>query len=334
MVIVAFLLLLAGLVGLASIRPNRSTLTEFELRRRLDAKEEGSLLEWRRGELRAEIMTLRRLAISFTLVVASALLILNYGWDWGLLMAFIVTLSYNRIADFGLMRGIFQRAYNRYEEPFLRFVENWQGLIRPLSGYAERQVERKISSREELEYLFSQLSDILSADERRTLTAMLWFQDKIVKDHMTPRSAMEAVGAHELLGPLVLDNLHRTGHTHFPVFDGDIDHLVGILHIYSLFTLDNKKSLKVKDAMEPRVFYIHQDQPLTDALAACIKHRRHLLVVINEYRETVGVVTIEDAVEELIGRKIVDQFAEHDDLRKVAARNPRRNNTPPKAVDV
>lgn len=334
MIVTALLLLLLGLVGLAGIRPNRSALTDFELQRRLDANEKNSLLEWRRGNLRPEIMTLRRLAISFTLVVLSALLILNYGWDWGLLMAFLVTLSYNRIADSRVVRSMFQRAYNRSEERFLQYVENWQNYIRPFSGYAERQIERKISSREELQYLFSQLPELLTADERRTLTAMLWFSEKIVKDHMTPRSAMEAVGANELLGPLVLDNLYKTGHTHFPVFEGDIDHLVGILHIYSLFTLNNKKSLKVKNAMEPRVFYIHQDQSLADALAACIKHRRHLLVVINEYRETVGVVTIEDAVEQLIGRKIVDQFAEHDDLRKVAERNPRKLNSSKASVDV
>jgi len=145
---------------------------------------------------------------------------------------------------------------------------------------------------------------------------------------------MEAIGANELLGPLVLDNLHRTGHTHFPVFEGDIDHLVGILHIYSLFTLENKKSLAVKDAMEPRVYYINETQTLEQALFACIKHRRHLLVVVNNYRETVGVITIEDAVEQLIGRKIVDQFAEHDDLRKVAERNPRHNNSSEAATDV
>jgi CBS domain containing-hemolysin-like protein len=86
--------------------------------------------------------------------------------------------------------------------------------------------------------------------------------------------------------------------------------------------------------MEPKVLYIHEEQPLNDALSACIKHRRHLLVVINEFRETVGVITIEDAVEQLIGRKIVDEFAEHDDLRKVAERNPRGNNLPKNHSDV
>lgn len=327
-------LLLILLFALSSIRPNRSKLTSYELRRRLDAKEAGALLEWRRGELYGEVMTVRRITIAFTLVLTSALFIATFGWVWGLSGAFALTLLYNRVAALVFIRNPSQRFYNKHEESFLRTLERWQGTVRQFAGVADAQIERKIASREEIEHRFNQMTDLLSNDERKMLSGVMHFNEKIVKDYMTPRSVMEAIGANELLGPLVLDNLHKTGHTHFPVFEGDIDHLVGILHIYSLFTLENKKSLAVKDAMEPRVYYINENQTLEQALFACIKHRRHLLVVVNSYRETVGVITIEDAVEQLIGRKIVDQFAEHDDLRKVAERNPRGNNTSKAGKDV
>lgn len=322
------------LVSITSMRPNRSSLTDFELRRRLDAKQAGALLEWRRAEYRTDLMTLRRILIAYSLVITSAAIIIRYGWVWGLLMALILTLLYNRIAGLAPVHALMQRVYNTHEPKLLKFIEQYQGFVRPFRGIADVQVERTIASRPELEHVVNTLPELLTADERRTLSAMLYFKDKLVRDYMTPRSVMEAIGANELLGPLVLDSLHKTGHTHFPVFDGDIDHLVGILHIYSLFTLENKKSLMVRDVMEPRVFYIREDQTLEHALTACIKHRRHLLVVINEFRETVGVITIEDAIEQLIGRKIVDQFAEHDDLRAVAARNPKHFNKSAKASDV
>lgn len=332
--VLLIIILLLVLLSLASMRPKRSSLHEFELRRRLDAKQEGALLEWRRSDLQTEVMTVRRVAVAFALVLSSTLLIVEYGWLWGLTAAFILTLFYNRIAGFGIIHNPSQRLYDKYEDKFLRFVERWQPKIRFLAGAADVEVERSIASREEFEHTFNELSRLLTSSERKMFSGVMHFEGKLVKNYMTPRSVMEAVGAHELLGPLVLDNLYKTGHTHFPVFEGDIDHLVGILHIYSLFTLDNKKSLAVKDAMEPRVFYINEEQTLDDALTACIKHRRHLLVVVNSYRETVGVITIEDVVEQLIGRKIVDQFAEHDDLRKVAERNPRHNNLPKRGVDV
>lgn len=332
--IVLIIISLFVLFALASAKPRRSSLNDFELRRRLDVKQEGALIEWRRSDLHTEVMTVRRISIAFTLVLSSALMIAEFGWIWGLLSAFILTLFYNRIAGLGIVHNPSQRMYDRYEDNFLHFVERWQPKLKVLSGIAEAQVERSISSREELEHTFGELGSLLTPNERKMLSGVMHFEDKLVKDYMTPRSVMEAVGANELLGPLVLDNLYKTGHTHFPVFEGDIDHLVGILHIYSLFTIENKKSLAVKDAMEPRVYYINENQTLDDALTACIKHRRHLLVVVNSYRETVGVITVEDAVEQLIGRKIVDQFTEHDDLRKVAERNPRRNNLPQSGVDV
>ena len=56
--------------------------------------------------------------------------------------------------------------------------------------------------------------------------------------------------------------------------------------------------------------------------------------MVNEYRETVGLLTLEDTLEALLGRKIVDEFDAHEDLRVVAERNPRRNNHPPKQRNV
>lgn len=327
-------LLLITLYMVASVSPKRSSVSEFELQRRLDAKHKGAIIDWQRSDLQVEIMTLRRVLIALLLVVTSALLISRYGWNWGLFWAVIVTFTYNRAATFLPVKTFAQRLYDQHEQAILDFVTRMRPAIRPLRGVADEQVERTIASREELVHLIKNDTSLFTKAERDDLVASIDFREKIVRDYMTPRSVMEAVGANELLGPLTLDNLHKTGHTHFPVMEGDIDHLVGMLHIYSLFTLENKKSLVVRDVMEPRVFYVHEQQTLEDALSACIKHRRHLLVVVNEYRETVGVITVEDAVEQLIGRKIVDQFAAHDDLRAVAARNPRGNNLPKQRVDI
>lgn len=313
--------------------PHRSSVSDFELRRRLDANEDGAMLDWQRGELRVELMTVRRVVIAFLLVVTSALIIAQYGWIWGLIAALGLTLSYYRIAALPPFRHRAQRFYNMHEERILQFIDRHRGLIRLFRGSVDTDNEISVSSREELEHIVASAT-YLTKNERLSLRSTLHFEGKIVRDHMTPRSVMEAIGVHEMLGPLVLDGLHKTGHSHFPVFDGDIDHIVGMLHIHTLFNLQEKKTHTVEDVMEPRVLYIHEDQTLDQALAACIKHRRHLLVVINDYRETVGVITIEDTVEQMIGRKIVDEFDQHDDLWSVAERNPRGNNKTKRSLDV
>jgi CBS domain containing-hemolysin-like protein len=86
--------------------------------------------------------------------------------------------------------------------------------------------------------------------------------------------------------------------------------------------------------MKPRVLYIREDQTLQHALAAFLRTHHHLFIVVNEFRETVGLVTLEDVIEALLGRKIIDEFDAHDDLRAVALRNPRDNNEPEKGQDV
>lgn len=334
MLVVAIITILL-LVIIQGVRPNRSEYSEFEMRRRVEDKGQArDRLNWRRYEFNADVVTLKRLLVSVLLLLSALLLVAAEGWFWGITFAILLLLVYRRIAAVALIHRPLGRLYAKYEDLILRATEKMSRGLRMISGALETDPEYTISSREELAHLADTAGDILTKDEKLLIKNGLIFADKCVKDYMTPRSVMEAIGCNELLGPLVLDNLHKTGHTHFPVMDGDIDHLVGILHIYSLFTLENKKSLVVKDVMEPRVFYIHEDQTLEDALAACIKYRRHLLVVVNEYRETVGVITIEDAIIQLTGRKIIDQFAEHDNLRAVAERNPRGNNRPKSHVDV
>jgi CBS domain containing-hemolysin-like protein len=132
----------------------------------------------------------------------------------------------------------------------------------------------------------------------------------------------------------VLDDLHKTGHSRFPVTDGDIDHVIGMLHIQDIFTLDAKRSVTAEKAMEPRVFYIREDQTLDHALVAFLRTHHHLFIVVNEFRETVGILSLEDVIEALLGRKIIDEFDTHEDLRLVAMRNPRGNNHPLKSEDV
>lgn len=327
MIIALIVLTLALLLAAASVVPHRSTFSDYELRRRLDTRQKGALLQWRRGELYAELMAVRRVVIAFLLVLTSAMMIHQWGWWIGLALAFVLTVLYNRLSSLPPMRGLVQGHYDRHEAGLLRWLDKHRRLVRPLRGVAERQREHRLGSRQEMTHIIDQSTAYFDEAERAIMRAAASWEDKRVRDYMTPRSRMEAIGANELLGPLVLDDLYKTGHSHFPVFQGDLDHLVGMLHIHALFSVRDKQSQTVRDVMVPQVLYIHQDQTLRQALAACIKHRRHLLVVINEFEETVGVITIEDATNQLLGQPIRDTYDDHDQRATVAARRPRSKSS-------
>ena len=325
------------LVMVSGVVPLRASMSMFELERRRAKGDKAAEKSLQREAVLADILSLQRVISALLLVVLVTFLVATFGWLPGVIVSLLVALEYGSIARLSFLRQRSQRLYETYEERIIVLAKkHGRGFLRLVRSISPATpIERRLESREELEHLVTGAGTLLSGDEKKLIIHGLTFGEKEVGDVMTPRGVIDSIGKKELLGPLVLDDLHKTGHSRFPVIDGDIDHVVGMLHIHELFTLDAKRSsLTAEKAMEPKVFYIREDQTLEHALAGFLRTHHHLFIVINEFRETVGVISLEDVIEALLGRRIVDEFDAHDDLRAVAERNPRGNNHPPKREDV
>jgi CBS domain containing-hemolysin-like protein len=147
----------------------------------------------------------------------------------------------------------------------------------------------------------------------------LTFGDKSVRDILTPQRIVKTVGLNDSIGPVLLTELHASGHSRFPVYEGTKGNIVGTLYLRDLTA--GKGGGVVRDYMRANdVAYLHADQPLTEALQAILKTHRQLMIVVNSFEEYVGIVTIEDILEQVIGRPIVDEFDQYEDLRAVAAK--------------
>jgi len=317
------------------ISPSRTSLSSFELDRRIASGDKAAIATERREKLLGDILSLRRGVSALLLVIFVTTSVAAFGWLLGILVSVFLALEVGAIARVSLWQRHTQKLYEKYEPQLLQFVERFAGIVKFLRAVAPDAPSRdRLDSREELEYLVEHSNGLLTSDEKNLISHSLVFDSREVKEILTPKSMIDSISKKELLGPLVLDDLHKTGHSRFPVIDGDIDHIVGMLHIRDLLTLDSKRSATVEKAMEARVFYIREDQTLQHALAAFIRTHHHLFIVVNEFRETVGVLSLEDVMEALLGRKIVDEFDSHEDLRVVAARNIRANNRPAKREDV
>ncbi len=334
--VILCVLVLVLLVAAAAVSPVRTTLSSFELKRRVEAGDKDAIAVMRRDSLLPDILSLQRIVVALLLVVFVLLSVAAWGWLVGVLVAVLVALEYGAIARVPPVQRQMQKRYEQYEKHLLDFVEKYHAIFRLVRNVTPpAAVDIHLDSREELLQLTAQSGGLLSADEKHLIANGLGFADRPVSDVMTPRGVIDSISKRELLGPLVLDDLHKTGHSRFPVTDGDIDHVVGMLYIQNLLTVDSgKRSTTAEKTMEPRVFYIRQDQTLGHALAAFLRTHHHLFIVINEFRETVGLLSLEDVVEALLGRKIIDEFDTHEDLRVVAARNPRGINRPEKREDV
>lgn len=331
MLVVVFALLLLS----TGVQPARTHMSRFELERRSTAGDEVVRSVMHREGLLDDVLSLQRVLTALLLVAAVALAVAAFGWFLGIILAAVIALEYSAVARAGFVRQFAQPLYERYEAQLLSCIEKFPSIFRLIRNVnPDTDDNGRLDSREELQYLVDNSRAILSVNEKKLILHSLQFDNRLVSEVMTPRGMIDSIDKKELLGPLVLDDLHKTGHSRFPVTAGDIDHIVGVLHIQNLFTLGAKRSETVEKAMEQRVFYIREDQSLQHALSAFLRTHHHLFVVVNEFRETVGVISLEDVIEALLGRKIVDEFDAHDDLRAVAMRNPHANNRSTKSEDV
>lgn len=324
-----------SLVLVAAVRPKKSEISLFELERRSQEGDKSAMALLRREQLLPDIASLQRIKIAILLVIFVATSVAVLGWLIGTLVAAFVALEYGAVARLRFFVNWADKLYAPHEPFMLRFVEKYANVLRFIRNSTLDTATARLSSKQELSHLVEASDGVLSNDEKKLITNGIGFNERKVREIMTPRSAIDSISKKELLGPLVLDDLHKTGHSRFPVTAEDIDHIVGMIHIQDLLTLDGgKRSTTVEKAMEPQVFYIHEEQSLQHALAAFLRTHHHLFVVVNEFRETVGLISLEDVIEALLGRKIIDEFDTHEDLRVVATRNPRGNNKPESHTDV
>lgn len=331
--LVIVLVMIALLIFTSAISIEAPQYSQFEIERR---RREGSS-DVEGAMYFSDLLSLQRVVVSLFLVLSVLGLVAYFDWVFGVIFGVVLALEYGAIARIPFIRSIAEKQYRKYEPKLIGFIKAYPKVANVLRTITTTIPEPHLHSREELLHLIENSGMVLSHDEKQMVAHGLSFSDRLVSEVMTPRSVVDSVEKSELLGPLVLNDLHKTGHSRLPVISGDLDHVVGMLYLRDLLTLDTTKkhTSKVETVMDKRVFYIHEDQTLAHALAAFLRTHHHLFVVVNEYRETVGLLSLEDVIEVMLGRKIVDEFDAHDDLRAVAARNPRGNNkTSSSAKDV
>lgn len=202
----------------------------------------------------------------------------------------------------------------QYIHPVLDFLVRFINTRRPV------RVHTGLYDKDDLLTLFERQE--VQADNRVDQTALevakhaLAFADRTVEEILTPRRVVRPVNVEETVGPVLMTELHESGFSRFPVYDGKQDNMVGVLYMRDLVRA--KTGGQIQKVMHPQVCFVHEDQTLADALQAILKTHQHLFVVVNGFEEYVGVVTIEDILEEILGKQIIDEFDQYEDMRAVA----------------
>ena len=208
-----------------------------------------------------------------------------------------------------------------YADPILGRLARWGAKHRP----------PKHSGLYELKDLFD-LLDIQShqPDSRITpeeidlMRHVLTFGDLKVRGSLRPRQQTKSIALDDTVGPILLDELHASGQTSFPVKkSARSKEIVGVLHLGDV-GIHSKG--KVEDYVSQGVTYIHESDSLADALHVFYQTKRQLFIVVNSFEEYVGVLTLQDVLQELANHPPANEdLGSHDDKSAVAGRHPRKS---------
>jgi len=152
--------------------------------------------------------------------------------------------------------------------------------------------------------------ELIEPDSRQMLEGVLRIADMTAGDVMVAAPRMDLLGIDapydELLATVI-----RTAHSRFPVHEGARDNIIGILMAKDLLKLQRAPGLNLRTLLRPAVF-VPESKRLNELLRDFRSNRNHLAIVIDEFGQTAGLITIEDVLEEIVG-EIEDEFDDDDE---------------------
>ena len=180
------------------------------------------------------------------------------------------------------------------------------------------------SSREEILHTawMGEEEGIINDFESDIIENTLMLKNIKVKDILTPRSVMFALDKNTKIVD-ILEDKRAYRYSRVPVYDGNIDNMVGVVLTKKLFKQAvNDKEATVEAIMKP-VDFVNENIPVLKAINMITKNKAHLLLVVDGYDQTEGIVTLEDCLETLLGLEIMDESDITEDMRKLAQKKMR-----------
>ena len=138
--------------------------------------------------------------------------------------------------------------------------------------------------------------------ERNMITKVLKLYDLRAKDIMTPRTSVFAVDINDEITD-ILDEIIEERYSRVPVYDKDIDNIIGVLHVKDVFAQVRKGNLELVNlrGLIKEPYFIHEYKPIDKLLIEMQRDRTHMGMIIDEYGGFAGILTIEDIIEEIVG---------------------------------
>jgi CBS domain containing-hemolysin-like protein len=327
---IAALLLLAVAVAGVVIRKTYYSVPANELKRQAERNEPGAR-ELHRvvsygSSLRVFLWLLIALpsAVGVVLLARSVPLLVSLTAVLLLLWVSYSWLPASRVTRFG-------RSLTLTVSPVIAWLLNYLHpvLVRG-AGLAEKRYNRDahtgLYEREDLLKLIEQQQrqkdSRVSPEELEIARRALSFGDHEVGDIMTPRAEVQILSGGATIGPILIDELHQKGTEYALVRDTDEGPFTGVLTVKYL---NLKSKGHIRDITDPRVYFLHENDRLSEALHAFFSSNSPLFIVVNSFEEYVGVVTMENILKQLLGHVPGDGFDSYEEPAAVTTRHHKKH---------
>nr|WP_298414985.1 HlyC/CorC family transporter [uncultured Halomonas sp.] len=188
------------------------------------------------------------------------------------------------------------------------------GLLR-LLGVRNIQGGADNLTRDELRTVVHEAGAMIPRRHQAMLLSILDLENVTVNDIMVPRHEVSGIDLDDGLEQ-ILAQIRSSQHTRVPVYKGDINNIIGILHLRNAARFLSKpevtKAAIVQEAREP--YFIPESTPLHTQLLNFQQHKRRIGIVVDEYGDVEGLVTLEDILEEIVGEFTTDVAGMHQDF--------------------
>jgi len=189
------------------------------------------------------------------------------------------------------------------EEPSAKGFQNWLRMcFRRLAGVenaddVEKEIQQIIDEGEQ--------RGLISEDEGEMIQGIFSFRDTIAREIMVPRTDTVYAEAETKL-PEIIQSIIESGHSRIPIYQDNIDNIIGTLHAKDLLPSWGASDMAIRDIMRPP-YFIPETKKISEVLKDLRDNKSHMAIVIDEYGGTAGILTLEDIIEEIIG-EIMDEY--------------------------
>ncbi|MBU3105715.1 hemolysin family protein [Clostridium gasigenes] len=212
---------------------------------------------------------------------------------------------------------------SKFTKPFVWILSLSTNIILKLIGMKTVGIEEKVS-REEIRSLIEigEEHGAINESERNMIDGIIEFDDKLAKEIMTPRTEIFFLE----LTDSIKDNINtilEEGFSRIPIYDDDIDNIVGVLHIKDLFAkiiLNGIDNIKINEIMR-KPYFVPETKNIDKLFRDIQGSQNYLAILVDEYGGFSGIVTIEDLIEEVMGN-ITDEYDQEEaEIQKIDDNN-------------